>query len=184
MWTDGSRLEDGGVGAEVAFWSEGRWVRRGTHLGKNKEAFDAEVFILLRAVGLLCDRGESGKRYTIFSDSRAAVSRIQHDRCGPTQALAKAVIARTDELAEWGNTLTFRWTPSHEGVAGNEQADEAARLAAEGEGDRAVPEYIREASLSHLKRKTTEARSQATAQWIREQVGRRRRYHPHPGGRL
>ena len=47
-WTDGPRMESGAVGAAVAFWRYGGWVRRGTYLGKNKEVFDAEV---LRSCG-------------------------------------------------------------------------------------------------------------------------------------
>ena len=79
-------------------------------------------------------RGESGEEYTIFSDAQAVVMWIQHGWCGPAQALAKAVIARVDDQYDRGNTLTIRWTPSHEGAEGNELADEAARLAAEGGG--------------------------------------------------
>ena len=97
-WTDGFRLGDGAVGAAVALWDNGGRVRRGAYLGKNKEVFDAEVFAILRAVRLLNERGESGRGYTIFSDPQAAISRIQHDRCGPAQSLAKAVIATVDDL--------------------------------------------------------------------------------------
>ena len=81
VWTDGSRLESGPVGATEAFWKSRRWVRRGTYLGR-KEVFSAEVFAILRAVRLLNERGESGRDYTIFSDSQVAISRIQHDQCG------------------------------------------------------------------------------------------------------
>ena len=122
------------MGAVVDFWRDGGRVRRATSLGKNKEVFDAEVFAILRAVRLLDERDEGGREYIIFSDAQAAVMRIYHDRCGPAQALAKAVIATVDDLYDRGNTLTVRWTPSHEGVEGNEQAGEAARHAAEGEG--------------------------------------------------
>lgn len=82
-------------------------MRRGFYLGKNKEVFDAEAFALLRTVRLLSERGESGRDDTIFPDSQAAVSRIQHDRCGPAQALAKAVVAMVDDLYRGGNTLTI-----------------------------------------------------------------------------
>ena len=180
VWTDGSRLESEGVGAAVAFWEEGRWTRRGTYLGKNKEVYDAEVFAILRAVRLPNERNESRQDSTIFSNSQEAISTVQHDRCGPAQALAKAAIATTDDPCGRDNTLTIRWTPSHEGVEGNEQAGEAARLAEGGRG-RAEPEYLREASLSHLMRKTTEARTQATSVWVRDHVGRRHRYRPPPG---
>ena len=156
----------------------------GGYLGTNKEVFDTEVIAILRATRALDERGESEQSYTIFSDSQAAVLRVQHDRCGPAQALARAVIASVDCLYERGNDLTIRWTPSHEGVGGNEQADEAARLAAGSKGDRADPGFLREANLSRLIRKTTEARSRATSTWIRNHAKRRHRYRPRPGGRL
>ena len=53
-----------------------------------------------------------------------------------------------------------------------------------GGGDRADPEYLGEASLLHLTRKTTEARSKATREWIRDHVRRERRYRPPPRGKL
>ena len=81
IWTNGPRLENGAVGAAVAFRKEGRWVKRGAYLGKNKEVFDAEIFAIMRAVRLLEERGECGMAYTIFSDSQAAISRVQHDGC-------------------------------------------------------------------------------------------------------
>ena len=120
----------------MAFWREGGTVKRVTYLGSNKEVSDVEVFAILSTVQLFRERDESGQSYTIFSDSRAAISRIQHDRCGPVQALAKAVLATVDELHERGNSLTVRWAPAHVGIEGNKQADEAAgeRRRAEGMG--------------------------------------------------
>ena len=49
VWTDGSRLENGRVGATSAWWSEreGGWTGWGTYPGTNKEVFDAEVFAIL-----------------------------------------------------------------------------------------------------------------------------------------
>ena len=67
-------------------------------------------------------------------------------------------------------------TLSNDGVEGNEQADEATSLAAEGRRGRAESEYRQESSLSHLMRKATEACTQATGTWIRDDVGRRHRY--------
>ena len=60
-----------------------------------------------------------------------------------------------------------------------------AKRAAEVDGGRASPEYLGEASLSHLtSRKVTEARSEAAREWIRGHVRRERRYRPPPGGQL
>ena len=55
---------------------------------------------------------------------------------------------------------------------------------AEGGSSRAEPDYLQEASLSHLMRKATDSRIQATEIWIRDHVGRGHRYRPPPGGKL
>ena len=49
IWTDGTRLEDGSIGAAIALWCEKkkRWTTKGAFLGTNKEVFGAEVFALL-----------------------------------------------------------------------------------------------------------------------------------------
>ena len=87
VWTDGSRLEDGRVGAVVVWWREagrepprigpntGRrytpdwreagWAGRRYHLGRNKEVYDAELYALYRATKVLEERGEENRNYTI-----------------------------------------------------------------------------------------------------------------------
>ena len=154
------------------------------YLGKNKEVFDAEVFAIGQALQVLDRRGEENRRYTIFSDSQAALSRIQHDRTGPGQALAIKAITTSRAITGRGCTIHLRWTPSHVGLEGNERADQAAREAAEEMEERAEMAYLNEASLSHLTRVTTENRSSATADWIRTRSGRHRRYRPPKGGKM
>ena len=172
----GPGWRNGTVGAALAFRKEEGWIKRGIYLGKNKEAFDVEVFAIMRAVRLLEERGESGTAYTVISDSQAAIARVQHDGCGPAQALARATIAMADGLCDRDNTLTIRWTPSHARVCGNERAGQAAKRVSEERDERADPAYLGEASLSYLTRKTTERRSEATSEWIGTRVGQRRRY--------
>ena len=172
------------MGAAWAWWGGGEWRGDGTFLGTNKEVFDAEVYALLRAIELLRDRGETGACYTVFSDSQAAIFRLLHEECGPAQALARAAITASQELRAQGSDITIRWTPSHRGVTGNERADALAKEAAAGELGRVSPDYMREASLAHLTRKITEARSLETSSWIRAHVKRRHRYRPPPGGKM
>ena len=45
------------------------WTGRKFHLGKNKEVFYAEVFALLQVLKISLQRNETGRNYTIFSDS-------------------------------------------------------------------------------------------------------------------
>ena len=112
------------------------------------------------------------------------MARIQHSDCGPAQALARAAIECSYELRQRGNSITVRWTPAHAGVEGSEHADARAKRAAEGEEGTADPEYLREASLSRLTRKATEARSNTASEWIQSHVRRERRYRPPPGRKL
>ena len=184
VWTDGSRLDNERVGAAIALRRGGVWTEKGVYLGRNKEVFDAEVFAIGQALEELNGREERDRRYTIFSDSQAALSRVQHDRTGPGQTLAVKAIATAEAISQRGNVITLRWTPSHKGITGNERADRTAKNAAEGKEGEANQEYLREASLSHLTRITTETRANATAEWIRTHCGRRRRYRPPKGGKM
>ena len=69
VWTDGSRLENGAVGAAVAFKKGGGWNKEGTYLGKNGEVFDAEVWAIGRALEVLNERNEEGKEYSLLRRS-------------------------------------------------------------------------------------------------------------------
>ena len=130
------------------------------------------------------ERRETGQTYTIFSNAQAAITRVTHDGCGSAQALARGFLAQAAEIHERGNTLSVRWTLSHSGVEGNEQADRAAKAAAEDRQGTLDPAYIAETSLSHPRRVTTERRASATQAWNRERVGRRHRYPPPPEGMM
>lgn len=71
-----------------------------------------------------------------------------------------------------GGEVTVRWTPSHAGAEGNEKADEFAKEAARGERGAVTDGRLQlEASLAHLRRKTTERKTAATAAWVRDNVG-------------
>ena len=184
VWTDGSRLDNGRVGAAWVWMQNGEWKEHGIFLGTNKEVFDAEVYAICEAIKLLDGRGETEQSYVIFSDSQAAIHRVLHEECGPAQALARIAIDASRRLRARGNDVTIRRTPSHQGVPGNERAGMGARVAAAGDRAVASPTYLREASLSHLTGLTTETRSTETSRWIRERVKRKHRYRPPPGGKM
>ena len=98
------------------------------------------------------------ERVTIFTDAQAAIRRIASEEPGPGQKYALqarkhiAVFwrARPDIITE------IRWCPAYKGVAGNEKADEWAKLAAE-EPDARKVEW-----LSYLNR--AEARAMPKSQ--------------------
>ena len=155
-----------------------------SHLGDNKEVFDAEVYAISQALEVLDRRQKSGRRYTIFVDSTSGIDRIRTDSIGPGQGFAVAAIERCSRSMTRDNEVTTQWIPEHHGVAGKERADEYAKAAVEGiRPDSAVPDELRwETSLSHMTRAATEGRSRRVSQWIAEHLGSpSRRYRVPPG---
>ena len=69
VWTDGSQLDDGRVGAACVWRTQEGWTGRRYHLGTNKEVFEVETFAIYQALRALDQRQESGRRYTVFVDS-------------------------------------------------------------------------------------------------------------------
>jgi len=85
LWTDGARKEDEWVGCAVVWKKEGRWNKRRVHLGRQKEAFDVEMYAMSEAVTIadeICGK-EGARRVTIFTDSQATLRRVQSDEPGP-----------------------------------------------------------------------------------------------------
>lgn len=121
----------------------------------------------MEKAALLVMRQESETNDTIFSDSTAAIERACADQPRPGQALAKAIIELEGLLIERWCTVTIRWTSAPKAVEGNEIVDSYAKWEAEGHTDPVAKEYVREASLAHLTRKTKQARTQITRDWIR-----------------
>ena len=117
--------------------------------------------------GLLLRRGEeSGRNYTVFTDSTAAMARLISDAPRPGQEIAIGIIDLAQAVVDQGNTITVRWTPAQRGVEGDEQADQRAEEAA------ALPlprRATRHYSLAPLRRRATE---QATSSWRHEMESR------------
>ena len=85
VWTDGSRQENGEVGAACVWMTQEGWTGRRFQLGGNKEVFDAEVFAIYQALRAIEQRQERGRSYTIFVDSTSAIDRVRDDELGPGQ---------------------------------------------------------------------------------------------------
>ena len=110
----------------------------------------------------------------LFADSTAAIARARSDYIGSGQRFGIAAIEVCGRTLTRGNQVTIRWVPSHSQVEGNEKADVYAKAAASlltlCRGDATPRELLDEASLSHMTRTATEARSQAAAEWIKDNV--------------
>ena len=131
-----------------------RWNGIGFHIDNRQETFDTETFAIIEAIHLLASRQQTGQVFTIFTDSQAAMTRIESVARGAGQDMAIEIIHLTSEIYEQGNTLTVRWVPGRRGVSGNEIAGVYAKEAAEEKTSDNQNQKARERiSLAHLKRK-------------------------------
>jgi len=137
VFTDGSRLDDGAAGYTVVWRNGQSWKCIKTHMGYNQEAYDAECAALARALESAWRRPTTPERVTILTEAQAAIRRISSDEPDPSQQYAQQ--ARKHIAAQRpGIMIAIRWCPAHQGIAGNEMADEWAKIAAEEPDTRGV----------------------------------------------
>jgi len=178
MFTDGSRLDDGATGYSVV-WKRGlTWTGAKVHMGNNQEAYDAECAALAQALELAVQRSTTPERVTIFSDAQAAIQRMASDEPGPGQQYALQARKHITTLcrARKDIVIEIRWCPAHKGVAGNEKANEWAKIAA-GEPNTHGVQWLSSSgqtearaaplprSLASLKREISEKKWVEARQW-------------------
>ena len=101
-------------------------------LGARSTAFDTEIQALVRAIEICALDARKGASFRIFTDSQAAMSRIQDDSPGPGQSLAsRGIRVARAGIYDKGATVSIQWVPGHREVTGNELADACARNEAE-----------------------------------------------------
>ena len=47
-----------------------RWTGAGFYIGRQQETFDAEAFAIMRAIHVMASRRQTGRDFTIFTDSQ------------------------------------------------------------------------------------------------------------------
>ncbi|QRW04674.1 Reverse transcriptase from transposon X-element protein [Ceratobasidium sp. AG-Ba] len=149
IFTDGS-MKDGGVGAAAVLVREGAEDRTlKVYLGSDEEheVYEAEIVGLQLGLRLLETERWPMEDAIIFMDNQAVLRTLL---AGKTKQLSNMFADLSSILhrvtRKHGQVqIETRWIPGHEGVDGNEKADEAARDA--GQGGRslreALPEHLR-----------------------------------------
>ena len=99
-------------------------------LGPLQSSTDAELAGIRGALSCL-SRSRDWHRATIVTDSRAAIQMIQHTDWRRCRTSVHSIQQSSQALMAQGHQVHFWWVPGHQGIAGNERADAAARAAME-----------------------------------------------------
>ena len=121
-WTDGSRSDDGRVGATALCKHGNQWRSRRSILGTGlMNVFDAEMLAIGLALDVAIEKRETlqkhgVKRVAVFSDSQAAIRRAAHLQPGPRQRLARQITRRARNPFAHGMATAVDWVPGHSGI--------------------------------------------------------------------
>lgn len=190
LYTDGSGI-GGKIGAAAILFHKEREVSTLRYrLGDESDhtVYEGEG-IAAGSLGmkLLIDQRKIEGAVSVFVDSQPALRATVSHKSTPSHYIWDWWHEQARLMAEkHANALiTLRWTPGHEGIRGNEHADEEAKRAAEeGSSPRlALPEFLRE-RLPRSKSATWQAFMASQKSRVKEQLtnspryARLRRYDP------
>ena len=110
---------------------------------------EAELVGLLLGLHLIDKASARHKTFALGVDNQAAIRTLQSDLRNPGQHLAREILRIANRIQKRKGKrrckITIRWTAGHEGIKGNEKADEEAKKAAKGSSSDklALPMYLR-----------------------------------------
>jgi ribonuclease HI/exonuclease III len=157
VYTDGSAM-NGKVGAAAVLTradNPPRTLR--LHLGPEKEhtVHEAELTGILLALQLINTEKHGNTSFAISVDNQAAIQAFHSELRNPGHHLAREIIKTANQIQKRRRkgmySLIIRWTAGHEGIEGNETADEEAKKAARGQSSSSdkplLPPYLRKHTL-------------------------------------
>jgi len=168
-WIDGSRSDDGWVGAAAVCKDGNKWRSRHSFLGTgHMEVFDAELWAIGLALDVAIEKRETlqvhgVKMVAVLNNSQAAIRRAAHLEPGPGQRLARRINRRARSLLTHGIATEIHWVSGLSGIPGNEEADRQANLAQDASGSTVIERPYTWAS--NMARRISEGRSAVKAEW-------------------
>lgn len=125
VYTDGSNFR-GNTGCGFAIFRQGTEIHReSVYLGKLATVFQAEVLAIKLASDYILSMGLNALLITFYVDSQSALLALEQ-----RQVRSKLVLECIESLNILGREtqVSLRWIAAHVGHAGNELADELAKL--------------------------------------------------------
>jgi ribonuclease HI len=158
LYTDGSKNEQLNIlGAGIYYTTN--FVKNQSksfswNLGAGIEVFDAELFAIEKAFKIAWEEKQPNtENIWIFSDSQAAIKRLQNQNLKPGQYYIKSIRNWLEKLLNINIKVYLEWVPGHMNITGNELADKAAKEGTKLQ-NKSLESYI---SLAFIKRKIKEA---------------------------
>ena len=127
-------------------------------MGDQSEVFDVELAAIHLALTTIIKKLLYTIKYTnrihLFSNSQAAIQRLQHNRAGPGHELATIIHKQATSLASDQRVHTnIHWVPGHTNVEGNEIADMLAKT-----GSKLAQQTTTTTTLAWLRRQVKASR--------------------------
>ena len=94
--------------------------------------FDAELYAASCALKYAASLSPPPRVVSLAVDNQATLCDISRPGYAYQASLLRDICKATSTLLHSGSAVQVGWTPSHTGISGNELADAAAKLAAEG----------------------------------------------------
>ena len=139
IYTDGSGI-DGNIGAAAVCPATA--TTHYQYLGKETSynVYAAELCAIKLATDIVRDNPEYTK-CVLYTDNQAAITAIVKPGQQSGQSIILSILDAIDELQQQrpGFAMSIVWTPGHEDIPGNEQADCEAKKAAQSNGQLATP---------------------------------------------
>lgn len=139
IYTDASKQGESKVGCAAVMEIDGIFRNIASDsLHKYESVFRGELWAMHIALNYLYSNLGSLKhqQVTIFSDSKSSLQALNNSRSLESDIFS--IQKQAQFIAEKGIHIKFQWVPGHEGVKGNELADELAKQATEVELDETI----------------------------------------------